>query len=97
MPTAIDAPVEGAKLIEFIKKGQITIPKKVRQDYNIVPGQKGMLIELAGGFLILPVQSEIPSALSEIRHELNTDDMSLAEMLKELRSIREAADYEEKA
>ena len=80
--------------IEFIKKGQLTIPKRVREALDITPGQKGTLIELNGAILILPQQSQIPALFDEVREGLGTSDMSLEEMVREMRSIRESADYE---
>ena len=61
---------------------------------DIEPGQKGTLIELNGAILILPHRSQIPALFDEIREGLGTSDMSLEEMVREMRSIRESADYE---
>ncbi len=83
--------------IEFIKKGQLTIPKKIREHYRIEPGQKGTLIELDGAMLILPRQSQIPILFDEVREGLGTSDMSLEEMILEMRRIRETSDYEAEA
>ncbi len=94
MPAPTSAPASDLETIEFIKKGQVTIPKKVRDKYKIVPGQKGMLIELGGGFLILPIPSPLPALLDEIREGLGTSEMSLQEMIAEMRRIRETSDYE---
>ena len=80
--------------IEFVKKGQVTIPKKIRDAFQIEPGQKGMLIELGGALLILPRQSQIPALLEEVRDGLGTSEMSLEEMVLEMRRIRESSDYE---
>jgi AbrB family looped-hinge helix DNA binding protein len=83
--------------IEFVKKGQLTIPKKVRDAFHIEPGQKGTLIELGGALLILPQPSQIPALLAEIRDGLGPSEMSLEEMVSEMRRIRESSDYETKA
>ncbi len=83
--------------IEFVKKGQLTIPKKIRDAFHIEPGQKGTLIELGGALLILPRQSQIPALFDEVRDGLGTVDMSLEEMVLEMRRIRESSDYEAKA
>lgn len=88
MPTAI------YETIEFIKKGQVTIPKRVREALDIAPGQKGTLIEVGGAILILPQRSEIPALFDEIRDGLGTADMSLEEMVGEMRRIRESSNYE---
>ncbi len=83
--------------IEFVKKGQLTIPKKIRDAYRIEPGQKGTLIELGGALLILPQQSQIPVLFDEVRDGLGTAEMSLEEMVLEMRRIRESSDYETKS
>jgi AbrB family looped-hinge helix DNA binding protein len=88
---------EPYETIEFIKKGQVTIPKRIRETYHIEPGQKGTLIELEGALLILPRPSQIPTLFDEIRDGLGTTDMSLEEMVLEMRRIRETSDYEAKA
>jgi len=88
---------ETHETIEFIKKGQLTIPKRIRDTYHIEPGQKGTLIELDGALLILPRQSQIPALFDEIREGLETSEMSLEEMVLEMRRIRESSDYEAKA
>ena len=89
--------VEASETIEFIKKGQVTIPKKVRDNYNITPGQKGTLIELTGGFLILPKPPQTPALFDELRQGLGTAEMSLEEMIAEMRRIRETSVYEAEA
>ncbi|MGI4790668.1 MAG: AbrB/MazE/SpoVT family DNA-binding domain-containing protein [Janthinobacterium lividum] len=83
-----------SETIEFVKKGQLTIPKRIRDAFNIEPGQKGTLIELEGAILILPRQSQIPVLFDEIRDGLGTADLSLEEMVLEMRRIRESSDYE---
>ena len=83
--------------IEFIKKGQVTIPKKIREALDIEPGQKGTLIEVGGAILILPRPSQIPALFDEVREGLGTSDMSLEEMVLEMRRIRESNDYEGEA
>jgi len=97
MSTTIRRSSEPAVSIEFVKKGQLTIPKRVRDEYGITEGQKGSLIELEGGFLILPNPSRIAPLLSELRAGLGTSEMSLEEMIAELRTIRESSNYDGEA
>jgi len=97
MPTITPAPAEPAQAgetIEFIKKGQLTIPKRIREAYGIEPGRKGMLIDLDGALLILPQPSQIPALFDEMRACLGTSEMSLEEMVEEMRKIRESSDYD---
>lgn len=58
--------------IEFVKKGQVTIPKRLRDEYNITPGSKGVLIPLDGAFLIVPGKPQTPVLLDLIREDLGT-------------------------
>ena len=95
--TDVDGPANAYETIEFIKKGQVTIPKRIREALDIEPGQKGTLIELGGALLILPRPSRTPALFDEIREGLGTSDMSLEEMVLEMRRIRESNDYEDKA
>ena len=94
MPSPVSEAENPHETIEFVKKGQITIPKKIRDAHRIEPGQKGTLIELGGAFLILPQQSSLPKLLDEVRDSLGTAEMSLEEMVLEMRRIRESSDYE---
>lgn len=83
--------------IEFVKKGQVTIPKKIREAFGIEPGQKGMLFEVGGALLILPQPSRIPALLAEISDGLGTSEMTLEDMVLEMRRIRESSDYESRS
>ena len=44
-----------------------------------------------------PNQSEIPALFDAVREGLGTSEMSLKEMVWEMRQIRESSDYEAKA
>ena len=94
--TLQDAPA-AYETIEFIKKGQVTIPKRIRESAGIEPGQKGMIFEVGGALLILPQPSKIPALLAEISDRLGTSEMSLDEMVLIMRQIRESSDYENQA
>lgn len=91
---AADSPTAAYETIEFIKKGQVTIPKRIRDAFHLEPGQKGTLINLGGALLILPRKSQIPDLFDEVREGLGTAEMSLEEMVLEMRRIRETSDYE---
>jgi len=80
--------------IEFIKKGQVTIPKRIREAWHIEPGQKGTLIALGEAILILPHPAQTPKLLDAVREGLGTSEMSLEAMVAEMRGIRESSDYE---
>ena len=94
MPVVSQQMPPDAEMIEFISKGQVTIPKHLREDYHISPGQKGMLIPIPGAMILVPQQSKSTLLFDEIRAGLGTEEMSLEEMVAELRRIRESSDYE---
>ncbi len=77
--------------VEVARRGQITIPKNVRDAFHIEEGQKYGLRALEGGILVLtPRQGRAAAALKQLRSELFQKGASLEEMLAELRRMREA-------
>lgn len=90
---AIENKIGVVEAVEFIQKGQMTVPKKLREQYNITPGSKGTIVPMNGGFLVLVDEAKTPELFDKIRDELETGDMSLEEMLVRMRRIRENSDY----
>ncbi len=79
------------KTVEVARRGQITIPKNLRENLGIEEGQKYRLRALPGGVLILtPQYGRATVALAQIRSALIHKGASLEEMLTELRQMREA-------
>ena len=77
--------------VEVARRGQITIPKNVRDALHIEEGQKYGLRTLEGGVLVLtPRHGRATAALKQLRNELLNKGASLDEMLAELRRMREA-------
>jgi len=94
MAIVVDSEPQSTETVEFISKGQITIPKRLRDDYHIEPGQKGTLIPIPGAMILVPQQARTPDLFDEIRTGLGTEDMSLEDMIAEMRGIRESSNYE---
>jgi AbrB family looped-hinge helix DNA binding protein len=65
------------------KKGQITIPRKLRDEFNLKPGKKVFFVKSEDGVLIKPVVENVRS----LRGILNTEATS-DEIQDEIRSIR---------
>ena len=65
------------------KKGQITIPRKLRDELNLKPGKKVFFVKSEDGVLIKPVVENVRS----LRGILNTDVTS-DEIKDEITSIR---------
>ena len=79
------------KTIEVARRGQITIPKHLRDDLGIEEGQKYALRTLEGGILVLtPQNGKATTALAQLRQSLVAQGASLEEMLAELRRKRES-------
>ena len=76
--------------IEVARRGQITIPKEIRDRLGIEEGQKYDLRTLEGGVLVLtPRSGRAVEALSQLRSCLLQKGASLEEMLATLRRERE--------
>ena len=79
--------------VEIARRGQITIPKPLRDKLGIEDGHKYGLRAVEGGILILTPQSgRSNAALTELRTALLDKGASLDAMLAELRRKREAGD-----
>ena len=77
--------------IEIVRRGQITIPKNMRDQLGIEEGQKYGLCVLEGGLLLLtPQPGHATTALKQLRNTLLNKGASLDAMLEELRRKREA-------
>ena len=83
------------KTVEVARRGQITIPKSVRENLGIAEGQKYRLRALVGGVLLLtPQRGRAAAALEQMRNALQEKGVSLEEMLAELRRMRESNEVE---
>ena len=77
-------------IVEVAGRGQITIPKRLRDNLRIEEGQKYYVRVLKGGVLILtPRHGKAATALAHMRAHLTEKGASLEEMLAELRRMRE--------
>jgi AbrB family looped-hinge helix DNA binding protein len=76
--------------VEVARRGQITIPKRVRDDLRIEEGQKYHIRALKSGVLVFtPRRGKATAALAQMRAALTEKNVSLEEMLAELRRLRE--------
>jgi len=75
--------------IQLSKRGVITLPKPLRQSYNMHPGDTLTLIDLGGVFILNPRHSEIDAIADKIATQWQRDGESLASMLRALREERE--------
>ncbi len=82
-----------ANTVEIARRGQITIPKPLRDKLGIEDGHKYGLRALEGGILVLtPQTGRSSAALLQLRTALLDKGASLDMMLAELRRKRESGD-----
>ena len=78
--------------VQIAERGQITLPKALRDQYAIKPGDVYSIIDLGDGRLML-----IPGPLSadrladQIREQLESQGETLESMLKLARRVRDGA------
>jgi bifunctional DNA-binding transcriptional regulator/antitoxin component of YhaV-PrlF toxin-antitoxin module len=72
------------------QRGQVTIPKSLRDRHRWETGQQFTFIDLGGLVVMSPTESRIDSLANELRDGLLKEGASLEEMLDELRKLREA-------
>ena len=75
--------------LQMAQRGVITIPKSLRESYNLRPGDTFTLLDLGGIFVLNPRRSEIDAIADRIAAQWSEDGESLETMLKALREERE--------
>jgi AbrB family looped-hinge helix DNA binding protein len=86
--------MEDTLSIQVAKRGTITLPKPLRDLYNIREGDGLTLLDLGGAFVLTPVRSEIDALADRVRQELETQGETLESMLHILREERDRAHSE---
>jgi AbrB family looped-hinge helix DNA binding protein len=85
---------EEALLIQVGRRGALTLPKKLRENYNIRSGDVLTLLDIGGTFVLIPKVSIVDKLADEIARELREKGITLEEMLRSLQQERERY-YEE--
>ena len=80
--------------VEIAQRGQLTIPKALRDQYNLKDGQKMTVVDIGGVFLVSPRQIRVEAHADALRDGLLAAGTTLEDMLAELRRRREADDAE---
>ena len=78
--------------VQMGQRGVITLPKSLRESYNLKPGDDFTLLDLDGVFILSPRRSEIDSLADQITQALTEQGETLESMLITLREEREAYD-----
>lgn len=80
---------EDVVLIQIGKRGALTLPKRLRDKYGIRPGDALTLLDLGGTFALIPKVSMVDRLADRIAQGLKEKDVTLEEMLEDLRRERE--------
>lgn len=86
--------VNDTMTLQLAQRGLLTLPKALRDAYNLSPGDTMTLIDLGGVFVLSPRSSEVDRLADNIRQQLIEGGESLESMLHVLREAREQYDPE---
>ncbi|MGQ9570410.1 MAG: AbrB/MazE/SpoVT family DNA-binding domain-containing protein [Thermodesulfovibrionales bacterium] len=84
--------MESAKVsvAEIKSRGQLTIPKKIREISNLEEGQVVTIIPVGDSLIITPKRLELDEARRQIRKMLKASGLSLDKLLAGLKEERES-------
>ena len=75
--------------VRVARRGLLTLPKALRDAYNIEPGDALTLLDLGGVFVLSPRLSEVDALAEPIATDLQARGETLESMLQALRKERE--------
>ena len=75
--------------LRMAARGVLTLPKALRESYNLQPGDVFTLLDLGGVFILSPRRTEIDSFAERITDALTAQGETLQTMLEALREERE--------
>ncbi len=79
-----------AVAVELAQRGQLTIPKALRDQYGLGDGSKMTLVDIGGVFLISPRLIHVDTHADALRDGLLSAGATLEGVLADLRQRREA-------
>jgi AbrB family looped-hinge helix DNA binding protein len=74
--------------VQVAQRGLITLPKTLREDYNIRPGDSLTLLDIGGVFVLSPRRSEVDALADRVCAEWQNQGETLESMLQALREER---------
>ena len=74
--------------VQVAQRGLITLPKTLRENYNIRPGDSLTLLDIGGVFVLSPRRSEVDALADKLRTEWQDSGETLESMLQALREER---------
>jgi AbrB family looped-hinge helix DNA binding protein len=75
--------------VKLSQRGVIVLPKILRENYDLKPGDDFTILDLGGVFLLKPYRSEIDALADRITQTLSEKGETLESMLLSLREERE--------
>lgn len=75
--------------VELAQRGQVTIPKALREQHKWDTGQQFSVLDLGGVVVMSPRESKIDALANQLRDDLLSEGATLEELLTELRRLRE--------
>ena len=75
--------------LQIAQRGVLTLPKSLRERYNLRPGDRFTLLDLGGVFVLSFQDSEIDALADRITCTLTERGETLETMIKALREERE--------
>lgn len=78
-----------ATAVRVQERGQVTIPKEIRDRLDLKKGDLVTFVETEEGVIIKPAEIVVSTALDEIGEALKERGLSLDELIKRGREIRE--------
>jgi len=79
--------------LQLAQRGVLTLPKALREAYDLNPGDTLTLLDLGGVFVVSPRLSRLSQVANELAAEWEAGGETLESMLLTLREVRER--YEE--
>jgi bifunctional DNA-binding transcriptional regulator/antitoxin component of YhaV-PrlF toxin-antitoxin module len=74
--------------VQVAQRGLITLPKALRENYDIQPGDSLTLLDLGGVFVLSPRRSEVDAIADKLRTEWQGSGETLESMLQAVREER---------
>ena len=75
--------------VKMAQRGVVTLPKVLRENYDLRPGDTFTLLDLGGVFVLSPRRSEIDALADRLTDALTERGETLESMLQALREERE--------
>jgi AbrB family looped-hinge helix DNA binding protein len=80
---------EKAAVAEIKARGQLTIPKKIREMSHLEEGQIVSIIPVGDGLIVTPRRLELDEARREIRKVIKAANVTVEELLEALQEERD--------